>query len=183
MSDNLTLPGEKIAVIEEYESGKNTFDDGHNVRSAVVGTTDIDKKNRVAQVKTAKETTMPKVNDVVIGTVVAVMSSMMAVSIDYVNNKPSSSNIECICQTREFRRKGVALLNDVVALKITSNLNGTNHASINEPELGVLFTRCKKCGGNVIPMRDAIKCVDCNWIDERKLSKNFGKSDFVKLER
>ena len=74
MSDNLTMPGEKIAVIEEYESGKNTFDDGHNVRSAVVGTTDIDKKNRVAQVKTAKETTMPKVNDVVIGTVVAVMS-------------------------------------------------------------------------------------------------------------
>ena len=107
----------------------------------------------------------------------------MAVSIDYVNNKPSSSNIECICHTREFRRKAVALLNDVVALKITSNLNGTNHASINEPELGVLFTRCKKCGGNVIPMRDAIKCVDCNWIDERKLSKNFGKSDFVKLER
>ena len=30
-------------------------------------------------------------------------------------------------------------------------------------------------------MRDAIKCIECNWIDERKLSNNFGKSNFVKL--
>jgi exosome complex component CSL4 len=28
-------------------------------------------------------------------------------------------------------------------------------------------------------MRDAIKCTDCSWIDERKLSSNFGKSDFL----
>ena len=30
-------------------------------------------------------------------------------------------------------------------------------------------------------MRDAIKCTDCSWIDERKLSTSFGKTDFVSL--
>jgi len=44
----------------------------------------------------------------------------------------------------------------------------------------VLFTKCKKCGGNVVAMRDAIKCIECAWIDERKLSTNFGNSDFIK---
>ena len=44
MSDNQAIPGDKIAIIEEYEAGKNTFEDGHNVRATVVGTTEIDKK-------------------------------------------------------------------------------------------------------------------------------------------
>jgi exosome complex component CSL4 len=66
-------------------------------------------------------------------------------------------------------------------LKIVSHINGTIHAAINEPELGILYTKCRKCGGKVVSMRDAIKCTDCAWIDERKLSKNFGKYDFVKL--
>ena len=181
MSDNYTIPGDKIAIIEEYEGGMNTFEDGHNVRSSVIGTTNIDKKNRVAQVQNSKFSGIPKVNDLVIGTVAAVMSSMIAVSIDYVNNIRTKSNVECICQTRHLRKKTIALVNDIVALKITAHKNGTIHATINEPELGVLYTKCKKCGGKVIPMRDAIKCTDCNWIDERKLSKNFGKSDFIRL--
>ncbi len=181
MSDNKTIPGDKIGIIEEYESGKNTFEDGHNVRSTVSGTGEIDKNSRIAQVQNIPTSGIPEVGDVVIGTVAAVMSSMIAVSIDYVNNIRTKSKVECICQTRHFRRKNIALVNDIVTLKITAHKNGTIHASIDEPEFGILFTKCKKCGGPVIPMRDAIKCTECNWIDERKLSNNFGKKDFIKL--
>ncbi len=181
MSDKKTIPGDKIGIIEEFESGKNTFEDGHNVRSTVIGTVEIDKKSRIAQVQNIRTSGIPEVDDVVIGTVAAVMSSMIAVSINYVNNIRTKSNVECICQTRHFRRKNIALVNDIVVLRITAHKNGTIHASINEPEFGVLFTKCKKCGGTVIPMRDAIKCTECNWIDERKLSNNFGKNNFVKL--
>jgi len=180
LSDNKKIPGDKIGIIEEFESGKNTFEDGHNVRATVIGTVEIDK-NRIAQVQNIRTSAIPEVDDVVIGTVAAVMSSMIAVSIDYVNNIRTKSNVECICQTRHFRRKNIALVNDIVALRITAHKNGTIHASINEPEFGVLFTKCKKCGGHVIPMRDAIKCTECNWIDERKLSNNFGKHSFLKL--
>ncbi len=181
MSDNKTIPGDKIGIIEEFESGKNTFEDGHNVRATVIGTVEIDKKSRIAQVQNIRTSGIPEVDDVVIGTVAAVMSSMIAVSINYVNNIRTKSNVECICQTRHFRKKNIALLNDIVVLRIIAHKNGTIHASINEPEFGVLFTKCKKCGGQVIPMRDAIKCTECNWIDERKLSNNFGKNNFIKL--
>jgi len=181
MSDNKTIPGDKIGIIEEFESGKNTFEDGHNVRATVIGTVEIDKKSRIAQVQNIPTSGIPEVGDVVIGTVAAVMSSMIAVSINYVNNIRTKSNVECICQTRHFRKKNIALVNDIVVSRIIAHKNGTIHASINEPEFGVLFTKCKKCGGKVIPMRDAIKCTECNWIDERKLSNNFGKNDFIKL--
>ncbi len=181
MSDNQIIPGDKIGIIEEYESGKNTFEDGHNVRSTTVGNTDIDKKNRIAQVQRLSSLGIPEVDDIVVGTVAAVMSSMIAVSINYVNNVRTKSNVECICGTRHFRKKNIALVNDIVVLRIVAHKNGTIHASIDDPELGILYTKCKKCGGKVIPMRDAIKCTDCNWIDERKLSNNFGKNNFVKL--
>ena len=181
MSDNTTFPGDKIASIEEYEAGYNTFDDGDMVRAATLGQKDINKTTRTISINHPKMLSIPKDGDIIIGTVAAVMASMIAVSIDYINGKPTTSKVECICGTRNLRIRNVALVNDIVTLKIISHLNGTIHAEISEPELGVLFTKCRKCGGKVVTMRDAIKCTDCSWIDERKLSSNFGKSDFFNL--
>ena len=42
MSDNSVFPGDKIASIEEYEAGHNTFDDGDMVRAATMGEKDMD---------------------------------------------------------------------------------------------------------------------------------------------
>jgi len=181
MSENTTFPGDKIASIEEYEAGYNTFDDGDMVRAAIVGEKDIDKTARIANIKHPKLLSIPQVGDIIIGTVAAVMSSMIAVSIDYINGKPTTSKVECVCSTRNLRIRNVALVNDIVKLKILNHLNGTIHAAINEPDLGILFTKCRKCGGRVVPMRDAIKCTECAWIDERKLSSDFGNSDFIKM--
>ena len=182
MSDNSVFPGDKIASIEEYEAGNNTFDDGDMVRAATVGERNMDKETRVADVKHPKLLSVPKVGDVIIGTVAAVMSSMIAVTIDYINGNPTTSKVECICGTRNMRIRNVALVNDIAALKIVAHLNGTIHAVMNEPDLGIMFTKCRKCVGKVVAKSsDAIKCTDCGWIDERKLSSNFGKSNFVKL--
>ena len=181
MSENTTFPGDKIASIEEYEAGNNTFDDGDMVRAAAVGERYLDKTTRIASIKHPKLLSVPKAGDVIIGTVAAVMSSMIAVSIDYINGDATTSKVECICSTRNIRIRNVALVNDIVTLKIISHLNGTIHATISEPGLGILFTKCRKCGGKVVPMRDAIKCTDCSWIDERKLASNFGKNTFVSL--
>ncbi len=181
MSDSAVFPGDKIASIEEYEAGYNTFDDGDMVRAATVGQKDIDNATRTASIRHPKYLSIPKVGDTIIGTVAAVMSSMIAVAIDYINGKPTTSKVECICSIRNIRRKNVALVNDIVTVKIINHLNGTIHATLEEPQCGVLFTKCRKCGGRVVPMRDAIKCTECSWIDERKISTNFGNSDFVKL--
>ena len=181
MSETATFPGDKIASIEEYEAGYNTFDDGDMVRASTVGEKNLDKTSRVASIKHPKMLSIPQVGDTIIGTVVAVMSSMIAVSIDYINGKSTTSKVECVCATRQLRKKNVALLDDIVTLKILNHLNGTIHAKIDEPQLGVLFTKCRKCGGKVVQMRDAIKCTECSWIDERKLSTDYGKSEFIHL--
>ena len=41
----------------------------------------------------------------------------------------------------------------------------------------------EKCGKEVKPLRDIIKCIECGWTDDRKLSSDFLKSDFYNSER
>lgn len=181
-SSELTIfPGDKIASIEEYEAGANTFDDGDMVRAAAIGEKIIDKETRMASIKHPKVLSVPNKGDIIIGTVAAVMSSMIAISIDYINDKPTTSKVECICATRNIRRKNVALEGDIVSLRILSHLNGTIHGTMSEPQLGVIFTKCRKCGGSVVPLRDVIKCTECSWIDERKLSNRLNNADFINI--
>ena len=110
----------------------------------------------------------------------ATLGSMIAVSINYINGTKVDANVECICVTRHLRKKNVALVKDFVKLKIINHINGTIHAKIDGPDLGVIFTKCRKCFGQVVQIRDAVKCKECGWIDDRKLSSDFGKNTFLK---
>ena len=182
MSQKPTLPGDKIAIIEEFETGENTFDDGQSIRSLVVGISEFDKINRIAKINESKKPAVAKVNDVITGNISALMNNMFAVNILYINGKPTHSGLECICQAKGAKKRILVRVGDIVNAKIISHLNGVVHATISEPELGVLFTQCNKCAGKVISMGSSIKCVDCGYIEERKLSNKFGNSDFIKFD-
>ena len=182
MSQKPTLPGDKIAIIEEFETGDNTFDDGQSIRSLVVGTADFDKTNRIARINEIKKPAVAKVGDIIIGNVSALMNNMFAINMLYINGIPTHSGLECICQAKGAKKRILVRVSDIVTAKIISLLNGVVHATINEPELGVLFTQCNKCAGKAVPIGNNIKCVDCSYIEERKLSTKFGNSDFIKFE-
>ena len=179
MDNNQKIPGEKIASIEEYLPGDNTFEDNDSIRATTIGEINLNSSERSASINRQTQITVPKVGDIIIGVVEANLPSMIAISIKFVNGKRVNANLECICVTRHIRKKNIALAKDVVKAEIISHINGTIHASIDSPELGVLFTKCRKCFGTVVKMRDAVKCKDCGWIDDRKLSSEFGKSDFL----
>ena len=179
MNENQKIPGEKIAQIEEYLPGDNTFEDDETIRATTIGEIRLDSSERLASLNSQTQITVPKVGDIIIGVVEANLPSMIAIMIKYVNGKKVVADLECICVTRHIRKKNIALAKDVVKVEIISHINGTIHASIDKPELGVLFTKCRKCFGTVVKMRDAVKCKDCGWIDDRKLSTEFGKSDFI----
>jgi len=179
MGENQKIPGEKIALIEEYLPGDNTYENDDVIRATTIGEVNLDSNERSASVNRQKQITVPKVGDIIIGVVEANLPSMIAIMIKFVNGKKVNSDLECICVTRHIRKKNIALAQDVVKVEIISHINGTIHATIDSQELGVLFTKCRKCFGTVVKMRDAVKCKDCGWIDDRKLSLDFGKTEFM----
>jgi exosome complex component CSL4 len=181
LSQKQALPGDKIAIIEEFETGTNTFDDGQSIRSLVVGTAEFDKVNRIAKITEMKKRAVAKVGDTIVGNVSALMNNMFAINMLYINGNPTHAGVECICQAKGAKKRILVRVGDIVAAKIISHLNGVIHAVINEPELGVLFSQCVKCGSKVIALGSNVKCVDCGYIEERKLSTKFGNSDFIKI--
>ena len=179
MENNQKIPGEKIAQIEEYLPGDNTYEDKDVIRETTNGNINLDSVERLASINRQKQITVPKVGDIIIGVVEANLPSMIAIMIKFVNGKKVNSDLECVCVTRHIRKKNIALAKDVVKVEIISHINGTIHASIDSEDLGVLFTKCRKCFGTVVKMRDAVKCKDCGWIDDRKLSSDFGKTEVL----
>jgi exosome complex component CSL4 len=51
MSEEIKLPGEKIAMIEEYLPGNNTFEDGDSIRATSVGSIEFNKSEQIVSVQ------------------------------------------------------------------------------------------------------------------------------------
>ena len=125
MDDNQKIPGEKIASIEEYLPGDNTFEDNDSIRATTIGEINLNSSERSASINRQKQITVPKVGDIIIGVVEANLPSMIAIAIKFVNGKKVNSDLECICVTRHIRKKNIALAQDVVKAEIISHINGT----------------------------------------------------------
>ena len=127
MNEKLRIPGEKIASIEEYLPGDNTFEDNDSIRATTIGEINLDSSERSASINRQTQITVPKVGDIIIGVVEANLPSMIAISIKFVNGKKVNSDLECICVTRHIRKKNIALAKDVVKAEIISHILSLIH--------------------------------------------------------
>ena len=50
MDEKQRIPGEKIASIEEYLPGDNTFEDDDSIRATTIGEINLDSSERLASV-------------------------------------------------------------------------------------------------------------------------------------
>ena len=87
MGENQKIPGERIASIEEYLPGENTFEDNDSIRATTIGDINLDSTERLASINSQTQITVPKVGDIIIGVVEANLPSMIAIMIKYVNGK------------------------------------------------------------------------------------------------
>ena len=108
MAENVVLPGDRVSSAEEYEAGSNTFDDMGIIRADTIGTTNMDSATHMVSIKRAKLHPVAQPDDIVVGTVAAVLSSIIPVSIEYINGKKVTNGVECVCSTRNRRERIVA---------------------------------------------------------------------------
>jgi exosome complex component CSL4 len=177
------VPGDKLAVIEEFSSSEGTYVNGSSIRALKLGLANYDKKKKEVKVEPLKKIRIPKVGDSVVGQVDAVQSNIVNIKIYYINDERSSSNFTgmLILKPEKQIKKGkekavVCRLGDIIRAKVTSYKNAIVHLSINGNENGVIYTRCSFCGGNVNRIDQKVRCVDCGLIEERKLAFDFGKA-------
>ena len=71
------IPGEHIAMIEEFEGGKNTYVLDGDIRAATVGIPSYDLKRHIVKIKQKNSPILAKIGDIVVGYVEMLFGNML----------------------------------------------------------------------------------------------------------
>src|SRR5919109_1216815 len=195
LTNSPILPGDHLASIEEFESGKNTYIENGCIRSMTVGTKFYDFRTRTVRIDQKNSPMLPKIGDILIGYVEMLFGSMLSIRVLFINGKRSASGFSAITSARVSggwgrergdRRGGkiVFRFGDIIRGRVVSLLNSTIHIVIDEKEFGVLYTICFNCGGDTVRVNsNTIKCIECGLYEERKLTHDYGKETFRLINR
>lgn len=193
--DHVT-PGILLSVIEEFDAGKNTYVDEGDVRASVIGGSAIDYSDRILNVKQKNPPMIPKIGDVVVGYIDMLFGNMISVRILYINEKLTKSGFSAIASTRisysggnynsnwrerNYRGKYVFKVGDIIRGRVYSLLNSSIHLTLDEKDLGVVYTMCFSCGNEFTKVPGGLKCNFCGNFEDRKVSIDYGKESFTLL--
>lgn len=182
---NKSLPGEHIAVIEEAEPQGDYYVDGKGViRAAKVATVIFDIDKRVVSLDgVALRSKPPEKGDMIVGVIEdSLPEDMQRMRVYKINGRESSARFTAIILSDKRRtgRGPSSKIGDIVRAKVMTRIDGMILASIADKDLGVLWTRCSRCGGSVVRQRDnTVKCTKCGHVDRRKLAPDFMSIDAI----
>ena len=163
------IPGDELAVIEEYESGKGTHIIDGQIRASIFGKTRFDNKNKSVEVESSKNLArLPQVNDKVEGK----LESDKALRIIKINGNITFGSLMGLMAKTKMPNWGT---NDYIRASVVSLTNGLIHIMIkneNEDE-GVIRTTCNSCGDKVVKVQKGVKCVSCGFFKYKTLASDF----------
>jgi len=176
------VPGEKIAVIEEFYPSIGTFEENGDIRSEIAGFVVVDSISRTISVlRRGNRPKIPRKGVMVVGQVVTAESKFANVNIfkvgkDFVEN-PFSGLLHITRIGRGYvkRLEDVVKPGDIVKGRVVSNRNGVCQiATIGEP-LGVIQADCSNCGTALTLVgRGRLVCGNCGRTETRKTAEDYG---------
>lgn len=178
----VVLPGDQVAVSEEYLPGPHVYDDSGRLRALAVGLVHKDVKKMEISVEPSAQANLLKVGDYVTGRVETAATSSATVAISYVNGRQTGKGFAGMLLMRSSRgerggpRVPLVKLGDVVRCRVQSLLNGITHLSIDEDRAGVVYALCGNCGRPLLRGGSRAKCDECGNVEERKLASDFGQT-------
>lgn len=190
------IPGKPLAIIEEFDAGKNTYLDEGEVRSSVIGKSSANMVDRILSVKQKNPPMIPKIGDIIVGYIDMLFGNMISVRIVYINEKYSKSGFSAIASTRmsnsggnygsgwrerSYKGKFVFKVGDIIRGRVFSLLNSSIHLTLEDRDLGVVYTICFSCGNEFVKVPGGLKCNSCGNFEDRKVSIDYGKESFTLL--
>ncbi|MDG6983031.1 MAG: exosome complex RNA-binding protein Csl4 [Nitrososphaerota archaeon] len=176
------LPGDKVAVSEEFLPGLHTYDDSGAIRALAAGSLVKDMKNMEISVKPAAEPELIRIDDWVTGQVEGSQANSANVHIFFHNGKLTHKDFSGMLSLRGLsgggrgaRRTTPVKAGDIVRCRVFSLVNGIIHLNIDEPDMGVVSALCGNCGRPLLKgSATRVKCDECGNVEERKLARDFG---------
>jgi exosome complex component CSL4 len=179
------LPGERLAVIEEFAPDAGTYVKEGVIHSAVVGQVSFDILNkRVSVYPLVHEALVPKVGSMVLGQVTSVQAENASVRIFKIGDKLISGAFSGVLHVSDVQPDYVESMfdvckpGDIIRAAVISEKNQVYHLSTKDKNLGVVYAFCSHCGYTLELKRQSMHCPRCGKIERRKIALDYGKVMF-----
>ncbi len=180
IENQLVLPGDEVAISEEFSPGEGTFEKNGMVFAAVLGKLQMDMKNRVVHVRALNPLVVLRKGDVVYGTVTDIRSPIITVRIlkargsdrSIAGDNVASLHISKVSKayTTDIRKElriGDIVKAGVMQVKPSIQLE-TSH-----PDLGVVRAECRKCRTPLERKQKSLQCPKCGNKESRKIARDY----------
>ncbi len=177
----LVLPGDEVAVVEEFEPGTGTYEQDGRVRAAVAGVLELDPNDRVARIQPFNPPAEMRSGDIVYATVEDLKSAMAVVTVLAVHGRQrqitgeteGAVHISKISDSYTDDIRDAFHAGDIVRAKVIQAKPSVQLMTA-EPALGVVLALCGNCRGPLERRGSELRCPRDERVERRKLASDYG---------
>ena len=181
---DLVLPGDELAIAEEFAPGDWTYEHAGKVYASVLGRVVMDEKDRTVHVKPKNEMALLKDGDTVICKIKVLKSAMAIVEIIKIVgvNKEMAIMDEGAIHISKISRDYVKSIEeefdpmDIIRARVMQAKPSIQLHTVEE-DLGVIHAKCGACGADLERQGLKLYCSFCDRQERRKISTFYGEGE------
>jgi exosome complex component CSL4 len=180
MEAKLVLPGDEIAVAEEFEPGDGTYERNGLVFAATPGVLVLDSETRIARVRSFNPPAELKIGDIVYGVVDDIRGMMATATIQAIHGRArqisgeSEGTIHISNVSEDYTEDihDMYRLGDIIRAKVIQ-VKPSLQLTTAEPTLGVVKALCSVCRGPLELRGRELYCPRDERSERRKLAADY----------
>lgn len=179
----LVLPGDELAVAEEFVPGPGTYEENGKVYAAWLGEAVLDTQAFTCYVKPRTKTPVTlREGDEVVGYIHDTRSSMAIVEVVARVDHPwreIAGDTNGTLHISKVSDDYVSSMDDAFKRgdRVRAKVVGTDPSlqlTTKEPHLGIVKSRCPRCATDMVYREPGLVCPECEWKDLGKVSNLYG---------
>src|SRR3990170_783615 len=176
----MVLPGDQVAVAEEFEAGEGTYEREGLIFASTPGVLSLDATNRVARVRPFNPPAELKVGDIVYGVVDDIRQMMATATVAAIHGRTrqisgqseGTIHISNVSESYTEDIRDMFHLGDVIRAKVIQ-VKPSVQLTTAEPILGVVKAFCGQCRGPLELRGRELYCPRCERSERRKLARDY----------
>jgi exosome complex component CSL4 len=177
----LVLPGDELAVSEEYIAGEGTLDENGKIYASTVGIVELDSKERVLRVRAFNPPVKLSIGDDVIAVVSGTRESMGSAEVVKVEGKErsvsgdvdGSIHVSKVSSAYTKSVKGEFRIGDIIRAKVIQT-DPSLQLTTSGSRYGILKAFCTTCRLPMEKKGNQLYCENCDTTDRRKIAVDYG---------
>lgn len=183
MKGKIVIPGDVVAIAEEYSPGKGTYETDGKIVVSEAGALVLDGKTHTVMVEPINPVAEPKKKDRVLAVISDVRSSMAICEVLRIEgtdravtgDRDATLHVSTI-SSQYVESVGQAVrVGDVIRAEVVQSTPSVQLSTVSN-HTGVVAAHCSRCRSLLILKDRSLYCEECERSEKRKIADDYGKA-------